>query len=1437
MPPKKKGKGKKKAPDPEEDPQLTEQPQPADDTATAEPELAEPLPEQDEPLPEQDEPKGKKGKKGKGKKKSKRNLEEEDPQLTEQPQPAGDTATAEPESAEPLPEQDEPKGKKGKKGKGKKKSKRNLEEEDPQLTEQPQPTAEPLTSQDDRPGTASKQGKSEEETADVEAKPKSPEPPQIDGETEPDGAIKLPGSRPASSKLAGSRPTSAKLPGSRPTSSKLAGSRPTSSVEFYRTVEVEKQSNTTAEPKEDGDSEKPQADDAMETEEKKPRLHMSGGDDVGQPETDLSMHTVNMEGVADDVDPKEYGIDMEPEPEYQYEPPSQENLPDLTKLMDELDGGESDLEAERAPPELFKRPEHEPNYKTISSLKIEMEEEPIDPYITRFEDDIKDDVLMIGNISLEEVQEEERRLRDEHIAYQQQEAILARKRQEDILLREERAKRHVTKTMKDKRKELARMEELNIQRERLLQDQLHKTFKKSENQLLRSLEIRKGEVKTMYGDLMMADGQYGGSKGRRWKVDWNRAPQPVQIKIKCLRGVKDKLPAGRYVLMVSLYDRLGGHILRWSHLRGQEWGGATLPLVHDGKFHNVEVKVDQSLFTVCPSKPDVRPGMMVMFELFLLRGSLLPIDKVVSWGVFPICDEQFNIIQGKYKTPMLRGEMDPRIDRHVQVEKLLASDIDHWLCNVYFEVIKLPRYLVGQKEYEVELQFTSQLVNYPDRTKGAEEAIDGDAPIIGSQPDLNGSTGRTTEAEEAIDGDVVNYPDRTKGAEEAIDGDAPIMGSQPDLNGSTGGIQANVNSSQTSLSTGSSQGDNKASTSSDSGSVGKRQSSDSMGSQKSISDHSSIPKNKEDTDTDSMKGKLRYRGNANQQRGGGATQAPTTVYNSRKLLETAKGSRLDWDSDNSDDDDVRRLDDGFMAVKGEPGLYYKHHMNPPATDYMRRLYTMLPKTALLSQKKRRKKLTYLEQLDTHSFAVQKPFSTKGHIHREGQEKVQYVSRQLFSELGLSQWRSREFWTLLILLCLIFFMRVYLHYVGQWIFLNIINIPISKFEFLPYSVNLNYQSSLLHTREEVAVVILGPLMNILILALLVGSCWACQKVLGSFPDLFCKFVIVYGLHTFLDPVLIAIVDAPLGRYDYEVGDEPVADAAKLYFHFERTHGTGLMGILLTVPIYFFLMFFSGVIFYMYFLRLHNNGRMLDIYHRLHAPEDDFFIPYDLEISNQELSHICKNSEQWRGEEGERRKVAVYDYIWQEDDQDEEGYMDDDGESINRGGGKTEVTTHVSIHTLHLDGLRELHRHFLRLPDGGIVEVFGEMGVVGMDKDLKAALHQGASGMEKNQQPVTTNWMGSAESIMRPRPKTVGGIGSQDMLHIPATPGVNLGERIPSEASLGPAHPAVSLSKASSYSSLAEPKSPKLKERPSSGRPRSGVKKVVPTAGSADNITEL
>ena len=61
-------------------------------------------------------------------------------------------------------------------------------------------------------------------------------------------------------------------------------------------------------------------------------------------------------------------------------------------------------------------------------------------------------------------------------------------------------------------------------------------------------------------------------------------------------------------------------------------------------------------------------------------------------------------------------------------------------------------------------------------------------------------------------------------------------------------------------------------------------------------------------------------------------------------------------------------------------------------------------------------------------------------------------------------------------------------------------------------------------------------------------------------------------------------------------------------------------------------------FFFFFRLHNDSWILDIFQRIHSEESKFFIPYDLEISNQELSYIIKRSEQWRGLNGERRKVS-------------------------------------------------------------------------------------------------------------------------------------------------------------------------------------------------------
>ena len=66
----------------------------------------------------------------------------------------------------------------------------------------------------------------------------------------------------------------------------------------------------------------------------------------------------------------------------------------------------------------------------------------------------------------------------------------------------------------------------------------------------------------------------------------------------------------------------------------------------------------------------------------------------------------------------------------------------------------------------------------------------------------------------------------------------------------------------------------------------------------------------------------------------------------------------------------------------------------------------------------------------------------GKLKKDGHEKMQYIGRQFLSELGVSQWRGREFWGMMFMLLVVFFLRIYVHYMGQWAYLSAISIPIN-----------------------------------------------------------------------------------------------------------------------------------------------------------------------------------------------------------------------------------------------------------------------------------------------------------------------------------------------------------------------------------------------------------
>ena len=85
-------------------------------------------------------------------------------------------------------------------------------------------------------------------------------------------------------------------------------------------------------------------------------------------------------------------------------PPPNDDLPDLDDLLGTLDSGETQLETSSLPPPLLEPDEQKEKQRQVQELKVGLAEEPIGAYVDDFEKRMEDEILMIGNISLEEVQ-------------------------------------------------------------------------------------------------------------------------------------------------------------------------------------------------------------------------------------------------------------------------------------------------------------------------------------------------------------------------------------------------------------------------------------------------------------------------------------------------------------------------------------------------------------------------------------------------------------------------------------------------------------------------------------------------------------------------------------------------------------------------------------------------------------------------------------------------------------------------------------------------------------------------------------------------------------------------------------------------------------------------------------------------------------------------
>uniref|UniRef100_A0A672IQI0 Orofacial cleft 1 candidate gene 1 protein n=1 Tax=Salarias fasciatus TaxID=181472 RepID=A0A672IQI0_SALFA len=719
-----------------------------------------------------------------------------------------------------------------------------------------------------------------------------------------------------------------------------------------------------------------------------------------------------------------------------------------------------------------------------------------------------------------------------------------------------------------------------------------------ESPSLRALGEGQEETAAKYGQMMELPESSSAASQSPWQGTHNASPQPLEVCVCCLRATRDKLPRGLYSVSVALHGRLGGPALACCGQKEQQTRAvSTEPYEHRGRFYDIDLHINQSVFMILPAAGEITPSMVLVFHLIAAPGDGSHVSSALAWGAFPVCGPSLGLIQGRFKTPLLRGKPSTQLDQFKKIEALMSSDLDHWLCNLYFKVKRFPPGTYGASERCIHVTVPSS--NPPDfpQSEARHDQLQSQhklspQPIHPQQPSHAGPSCRTGE---------------------------------PTVGHSHRGSPLHLSAD-------------------------------------SACSSSSLP----------------------------GAFSENTGEKSDACREKAEGGILHKKKPIKKTNSCGPSMSGRSAPPRQPD---KHKMQPSVENLS------------------------TEEMEEFTFSLQSAGIGPGSCPACLSDRARLALRMLPSELGLplpgqqqqphSGWRGsvRQLGLIMLLLALMWFVRLYLHYCSQWLYLQAIAVPVNKFRFHAHTVDLLYQSSLLHTREELAMVVVGPLTLNAVTFLLVLIRWGCQQIFGSLPSFTSKFIMAQGVWTVLDPLAVFAVDAVLGRLAYSP-DAPVGDAAKLYWHFYRADQSGAAGVIVTLFLYGVIFLLSATILFIYLLRFHNDGRMLDVFQRLTAKEGVYFVPHDLELSNQELSYIVKKAEQWRGFSGERRKVVVDDYIWTSDEPAPSSAASGD-EPSRRGAPlpEGETSTHVTVYTLSLRGLKQRFRHFLRQPDGAILEVGG------------------------------------------------------------------------------------------------------------------------------------
>ena len=380
----------------------------------------------------------------------------------------------------------------------------------------------------------------------------------------------------------------------------------------------------------------------------------------------------------------------------------------------------------------------------------------------------------------------------------------------------------------------------------------------------------------------------------------------------------------------------------------------------------------------------------------------------------PAVDVRSQLVKGKFRLPLLRGEVDKSIDRYQSFQKAYELELDRWLCNMYVEIVPRSREKALQgtgavlREREVEMDYTRQLLHL--RNPGDNE-------------------------KEMLVREHVEEVTEERLAEEESE-------------------EQSLLAMQT------------------------RSTRSPPASQRTKAAQKALEK------------RMRKKQKREEEQGaGGASKRLFGGYQPPAAARGARGAKLG-------EQHLVASSNAFAHESPEQG----HSVD-------------------------------LRELEKYQYAIYKRGEkTVGHsTSSPAVRRMVFMYYELADEFRVRRWATLEFWLALLSLVIAFYSCIYMHSIGQYLYLRICGVTVC-FDPTAHGVILKYISSPLPVHMELGSVVAGQIFLLAFFSAVMLFAWSWRRLLGSTPDVLSKFLLGYGLGTVLDPVIHLVLDWSLGNFN-------------------------------------------------------------------------------------------------------------------------------------------------------------------------------------------------------------------------------------------------------------------------------------------------------------------